>query len=178
MNLIGGKWVAGRGDMLDSINPANPSEVVASFSQCSPEDVDDAISAAVNAQPSWEALGIIERGSILREVADLMTLRREELAALMTKEQGKTYPEALGEVDGSAETIRYHAASSRNPIGKTYPSSFPGEHIEQVREAIGVVGVITPWNFPTQIPSWKIAPALLWGNSVVWKPASDIPAIS
>ena len=178
MNLIGGEWLAGRGDMLESTNPANPSEVVASLRQCSQADVDEAISAAVTAQPSWESLGIIRRGSILREVADLMTVRREELAALMTQEQGKTYPEALGEIDGSAETIRYHASSSRNPIGKTYPSSFPGEHIEQVREAIGVVGVITPWNFPTQIPSWKIAPALLWGNTVVWKPASDIPAIS
>ena len=178
MNLIGGEWLAGRGDMLESTNPANPSEVVASLRQCSQADVDEAISAAVTAQPSWESLGIIRRGSILREVADLMTVRREELAALMTQEQGKTYPEALGEIDGSAETIRYHAASSRNPIGKTYPSSFPGEHIEQVREAIGVVGVITPWNFPTQIPSWKIAPALLWGNTIVWKPASDIPAIS
>ncbi len=104
--------------MLESINPANPTEVVASFPQCSPADVDDAVSAAVTAQPSWEELGIIKRGSILREVADLMTVRREELAALMTQEQGKTYPEALGEIDGSAETIRYHAASSRNPMAK------------------------------------------------------------
>jgi aldehyde dehydrogenase (NAD+) len=177
-NLIGGNWRVGRGNLVESLNPASPSEVVASFPQCSQADVDDAVSAAVTAQHSWEATGIIKRGSILREVADLMIERREELASLMTQEQGKTYPEALGEIDGSAETIRYHASSSRNPIGKTYPSSFPGEHIEQVREAIGVVGVITPWNFPTQIPSWKIAPALLWGNTVVWKPASDIPAIS
>ena len=79
MNLIGGRWVAGRGDMLESINPANPSEVVASFPQCSPADVDDAVLAAVTAQHSWEALGIIKRGSILREVADLMTVRREDL---------------------------------------------------------------------------------------------------
>ena len=178
MNLIGGHWLAGRGEMLESVNPANPKEVVATVQQCSPADVDAAVLAAVTAQPSWEALGIIKRGLVLREVADLMTVRREELAALMTQEQGKTFSEALGEIDGSAETIRYHASSSRNPIGKTYPSSFPGEHIEQVRESIGVVGIITPWNFPTQIPSWKIAPALLWGNSVVWKPASDIPAIS
>ena len=94
MNLIGGQWRAGRGEMLESVNPANPKEVVASFPQCSPADVDDAVSAAVTAQPSWEALGIIKRGSILREVADLMTIRREELAALMTQEQGKTLPEA------------------------------------------------------------------------------------
>ena len=178
MNLIGGEWLEGRGQMLESVNPANPSEVIASFPQCSEEDVDKAVLAALSAQAGWEALGIIKRGTILREVAELMNQRRLELGELMTLEQGKTLPEALGEIDGSVETIRYHAASSRNPIGKTYPSSFPGEHIEQIRSAIGVIGVITPWNFPTQIPSWKIAPALLWGNSVVWKPASDIPAIS
>lgn len=177
-NLIGGSWSPGGGDTVTSLNPANPSDIVAKFSQCTEANVSSAVSAAVSAQASWEALGIIKRGVILREVAELMHQRREELAALMTREQGKTLPEALGEIDGSVETIRYHAASSRNPIGKTYPSSFPGEHIELVREALGVVGVITPWNFPTQIPAWKIAPALLWGNTVVWKPASDIPAIS
>lgn len=177
-NLIGGSWYPGGGDTVTSINPADPSDVVAKFSQCTEADITSAINAAVSAQISWESLGIIKRGVILREVAELMQQRREELGALMTREQGKTLPEALGEIDGSVETIRYHAASSRNPIGKTYPSSFPGEHIELVREALGVVGVITPWNFPTQIPAWKIAPALLWGNTVVWKPASDIPAIS
>ncbi len=104
--------------------------------------------------------------------------RREALAALMTREQGKTLAESLGEVDGSVETIRYHAAKGRDSNGRTFPSSFPGEHIETVRQALGVVAVITPWNFPTQIPAWKIAPALLWGNTVVWKPAGDIPAIS
>ena len=109
--------------MLESINPANPTEVVASFPQCSPADVDDAVSAAVTAQPSWEALGIIKRGSILREVADLMTVRREELAALMTQEQGKTYPEALGEIDGSAETIRYHAQLTLRPQCWIYPNT-------------------------------------------------------
>ena len=178
MNLIDGQWVKGRGSGHQSVSPANPDQVVASLTQCSQEDVTAAMAAASKAQAEWESIGIIRRGVILREVADLMSQRREELGALMTLEQGKTLPEALGEIDGSAETIRYHASSSRNPIGKTYPSSVPDEHIEVVREALGVVGVITPWNFPTQIPAWKIAPALLWGNTVVWKPASDIPAIS
>lgn len=178
MNLIGGHWLAGKGAALQSVSPANPDQVVATLTQCNEEDVKAAVAAASKAQAEWESLGIIRRGAILREVADLMHQRRDELGALMTLEQGKTLPEALVEIDGSAETIRYHAASSRNPIGKTYPSTVPDEHIEVVREALGVVGVITPWNFPTQIPAWKIAPALLWGNTVVWKPASDIPAIS
>lgn len=177
-SLIAGSWIDGGGDSLTSTNPADPTDVVAKLNQCDASDVTAAVAAAVNAQTEWETLGIIKRGMILRDVADLMQQRREELGALMTREQGKTLAEAIGEIDGSVETIRYHAASSRNPIGKTYPSSFPGEHIELVREALGVVGVITPWNFPTQIPAWKIAPALLWGNTVVWKPASDIPAIS
>ena len=177
-NLIGGTWKPGSGEHIQSVNPANPDDLVAELSQADNQDISRAIEEARMAQQEWWSLGIIKRGIILRSVADLLSERRQELAELMTREQGKTLAESLGEVDGSAETIRYHAASSRNPMGKTYPSSFPGEHIEQVRQALGVVGIITPWNFPTQIPSWKIAPALLWGNTVVWKPASDIPAIS
>lgn len=177
-NLIGGAWITGTGPKTQSHNPAKPTDVIADFNQASAQEISSAIEHAKKAQHDWEALGIIKRGMILRSVADLISDRRQELAELMTREQGKTLAESLGEIDGSAETIRYHAASSRNPLGKTYPSSFPGEHIEQVRQALGVVGIITPWNFPTQIPSWKIAPALLWGNTVVWKPASDIPAIS
>jgi acyl-CoA reductase-like NAD-dependent aldehyde dehydrogenase len=132
----------------------------------------------LRAQGEWEALGSIKRGAILRDAADLLAARREAVAELMTLDQGKTYGEALVEVDGSVETIRYHAAKGRDPIGRTFPSSFPGEHIETVRQALGTVGVITPWNFPTQIPAWKIAPALLHGNAVVWKPAGDVPAVS
>ena len=177
-HLIGGVFVPGSGDDALSVNPAAPDDTVARYHSASAADISQAISAAHAAQAEWEALGLIARGQILRQVAEVMTSRREELAALMTREQGKTYPESLGEVDGSIETIRYHAASSRNPLGRTYPSSVPGEHIEVVREALGVVGIVTPWNFPTQIPAWKIAPALLWGNAVVWKPASDVPAIS
>jgi aldehyde dehydrogenase (NAD+) len=177
-NLVGGAWIPGSGEVSKSLNPAKPDDVVAEFTQASSAEVETAIDRATDAQAEWESLGIIKRGMILRGVADLISERREQLAELMTREQGKTLAESLGEVDGSVETIRYHAASSRNPLGRTYPSSFPGEHIEQIRQALGVVGIITPWNFPTQIPSWKIAPALLWGNTVVWKPASDIPAIS
>ncbi|MBT4948958.1 MAG: aldehyde dehydrogenase family protein [Actinobacteria bacterium] len=177
-HLIGGEWVSGAGAEFTSCNPARPSEIVASFHGGTRDDLASAVSVALSAQGDWETKGSIARGVILRNVADLMEDRREVLAALMTREQGKTFPESLGEIDGSVETIRYHAAKGRDSNGRTFPSSFPGEHIETVRQALGVVAVITPWNFPTQIPAWKIAPALLWGNTVVWKPAGDIPAIS
>lgn len=177
-HLIGGVFLQGSGDETLSMNPAEPDDIVARYHSASVADISRAVETARAAQVEWASLGLIARGQILREVAEVMTSRREELARLMTREQGKTYPESLGEIDGSIETIRYHAASSRNPLGRTYPSSVPGEHIEVIREALGVVGIVTPWNFPTQIPAWKIAPALLWGNAVVWKPASDVPATS
>jgi aldehyde dehydrogenase (NAD+) len=177
-HLIGGNWVRGSGGELTSCNPARPSDLVATFNAGTRSDLELAVTVALAAQGNWETMGSIARGVILRKVADLMEDRREALAALMTREQGKTLAESLGEVDGSVETIRYHAAKGRDSNGRTFPSSFPGEHIETVRQALGVVAVITPWNFPTQIPAWKIAPALLWGNTVVWKPAGDIPAIS
>lgn len=176
--FIGGAWSKGSGSEATSTNPAKPDEIVSSFWQSSERDILAATESARLSQASWEGLGIIARGLVLRSVADVLQSRRLELAALMTREQGKTLAEAQGEIDGSIETIRYHAAASRNPIGQTFASSVPGEHIEVVRESLGVVAVITPWNFPTQIPAWKIAPALLWGNTVVWKPASDVPALS
>lgn len=177
-NLINGKWQVGQLDEHKSLNPAHPGEIVAHYRTSSEADLREAVDAAQSASARWESEGVLKRGLILRDVADLMQERQEELAELMTAEQGKTLAESRVEVAGSIETIRYHAASSRLPLGKTYPSSFPGETIHTTRQALGVVAVITPWNFPTQIPAWKIAPALLWGNSVVWKPASDVPAVS
>jgi acyl-CoA reductase-like NAD-dependent aldehyde dehydrogenase len=177
-NLINGKWQVGQLDEHKSLNPAHPGEILAHYRTSSEADIREAVAAAQSASARWESEGVLKRGLILRDVADLMQERQEELAELMTAEQGKTLAESRVEVAGSIETIRYHAASSRLPLGKTYPSSFPGETIHTTRQALGVVAVITPWNFPTQIPAWKIAPALLWGNSVVWKPASDVPAVS
>lgn len=177
-NLIGGEWCRGEGPTTESRNPARPDEVLARFEEASAADLIAAIAAANNAQPGWEDFGSVHRGRILFAAADIVRDRRDDLALLMTREQGKTLAEALIEVDGTSETIRYHASQGRSPSGQVFPSSHPGEHIETVRRAIGVVGVITPWNFPTQIPAWKIAPALLAGNAVVWKPAANIPAIS
>ena len=177
-HLIGGQWATGSGARVESRNPARPDDIVAQVNQATESDIAQAVAQARAAQTQWEATGTIARGRALRAVAELMQTRREALAALMTREQGKTLAESLVEVDGSIETIRYHAESARNPSGSTYPSSVPGEHIEVIRQALGVVAIVTPWNFPTQIPAWKIAPALLWGNTVVWKPASDVPAVS
>lgn len=177
-NLIDGKFQHGAGPEATSLNPADPSSVVAVYNKATSEDIENAVSAAHNSLDEWAAFGLIKRGLILRKVADLMVDRREELAKLMTLEQGKTLVEAQVEIDGSAETIRYHAEAARFAYGRTYVSSIPDERIEAVRQPLGVIAVVTPWNFPAQIPAWKIAPALLWGNAVIWKPASDVPALS
>lgn len=121
---------------------------------------------------------MLARGKVLRTAAQLLEARAEEIAALMTREQGKTLADSRGEVGASVETLYYHAGAARRPTGVTFPSANPDEVIRTVRRPVGTVGVITPWNFPLQIPVWKIAPALMWGNTVVWKPASDTPAMA
>lgn len=177
-NLIGGQLVEGSDSEAGSLNPANPSHTIANYKKANQKDIDSALAAAQSAQIEWAALGLIKRGWYLRQVADLMLARRLELAELMTIEQGKVLSEAQIEVDGTIETIRYHAESARFIYGRTYVSSVADERIETVKQPLGIVAIITPWNFPVQIPAWKIAPALLWGNTVVWKPASDVPALS
>ena len=177
-NLIAGKFQNGTGPEAKSLNPADPASVVAVYNKATAGDIDNAIAAARGSLDEWADLGLIKRGVILRKVAELMVERRQELAKLMTIEQGKTLAEAQVEIDGSAETIRYHADAARFMYGRTYVSSVPDERIETVRQPLGVIAIVTPWNFPAQIPAWKIAPALLWGNTVIWKPASDVPALS
>ncbi len=175
-HLIDGEWVSGRGTSASSTNPANPTETVASYDQAASEDLDEALTAATNAAPAWDKLGVLARGKILRTAARLVEERTEDLAVLMTREEGKILADARGELGGVVETLYYHAGAARRPNGVTYPSASPDEQIRSVRRPVGVVGVITPWNFPIQIPAWKIAPALMWGNTIVWKPASDTPA--
>jgi acyl-CoA reductase-like NAD-dependent aldehyde dehydrogenase len=175
-HLVGGEWLDGRGDERDSRDPARPDHVVARYRVAGGDLLKQAVAAAGDAQPAWAALGVIARGVVLRRAAVLLEERTEELAVLMCAEQGKTLGEARGEVALSAETLHYHAGQARSTDGATYPSSHPDEVIRTVRRPVGTIGVITPWNFPVQIPVWKIAPALLHGNSVVWKPASETPA--
>ncbi len=177
-HLIGGEWIDDGGGSLNSTNPAMPSAVVATYRPANSRLAATAMSAATDAQRKWAAVGLIERGRILRRAGELLDQRREAIAAVMTAEEGKTLPESLGEVDASVETLHYHAAQARSATGSTFASANADEWIRTVRVPVGTIGVITPWNFPVQIPVWKIAPALLWGNTVVWKPASETPAVS
>lgn len=178
-NLIAGEWVTGEGPAASSIDPANPQGIaVAEYSAATEAQVKAAVDAAVGAAKSWDQTGILARGQALRRAAELLSDRAESLADLMTREHGKTLADSRLEVAATVETLYYHAAAARRPDGATYPASHPDEVVRTVRRPIGPIAVITPWNFPLQIPAWKIAPALLWGNPVVWKPASDTPAVA
>lgn len=177
-SFINGNWVDGTGEAASSFNPAAPHEAVTAYHQAGSNDLAEALQAADSSAPGWDRLGILARGRILAGAGALIRERREEIAQLMTAEHGKTLAESRLEVDASADTFDYHAASARNPVGTEYPSSHPDERIVTVRRPLGVVAVITPWNFPLQIPAWKIAPALLYGNTVVWKSASNTPGVS
>lgn len=177
-HLVGGRWGPGEGEELTSTDPAQPDRVLGRYRPAGTDLLKQAVAAAHEAQVGWAALGIIARGAVLRRVGELLAQRTEEVAALMCAEEGKTLAEARGEVALSAETFSYQAGQARSADGATFPSSNPDELIRTVRRPLGVVAVITPWNFPVQIPVWKMAPALLHGNAVVWKPASETPAVS
>ncbi len=168
----------GDGPAADTSDPANPDEIVATYCTATDDLLEKAMLAAGDAAPAWDRAGILARGQVLRRAAEILTRRAEEVALLMTREQGKTLADSRGEVGATIETLHYHAGAARRPDGVTYPSSHPEEVVRTIRRPVGTVAVVTPWNFPLQIPAWKIAPALLWGNTVVWKPASDTPAMA
>ncbi|MGP5165130.1 aldehyde dehydrogenase family protein [Arthrobacter rhombi] len=174
--LINGQWVEGSGPAATSSNPALPEEAVAQYATATSADLDRALDAATAAAAGWDRLGIIARGNILRRAAEILGRRAEEVAQLMTREQGKVLGDSRGEVGATIETLYYNAGSARRSNAAVYPSANPDEVVRTIRRPLGCVAVITPWNFPLQIPAWKIAPALLWGNTIVWKTASDTPA--
>ena len=176
--LINGRWDSATGAEALSLNPADPQEVVARYATATAETLEAAIAASRAALADWDKVGIIGRGRVLRRAAQLLEERAEDIAVLMTREQGKTLADSRGEVGATVETLYYQAGSARRADGVTYPSGNADELVRTIRRPVGVVGVITPWNFPLQIPAWKIAPALLWGNTVVWKSASDTPAVA
>lgn len=164
--------------IIQSVNPAQLDETVGAVAADDAAAVGAAVERARAAQIGWRELGIIRRGRILRACADEVARRAEDLARLMTLEEGKTIGEARGELEGAVETMHYHAGHARDADGRTFPSSTPDELVRTLRVPVGVVAAITPWNFPVQIPAWKIAPALLWGNAVVWKPSTETPMLS
>jgi acyl-CoA reductase-like NAD-dependent aldehyde dehydrogenase len=176
-NFINGKWVdAKSGQTFENRNPANWDEVLGTFPKSGKEDVDEAVKAARSAFDAWRLTPAPKRGDILRKVGDLMVARKEELAHQMTQEMGKVLAETRGDVQEGIDTAYYAGTEGRRLFGHTVPSELPNKFNMALRVPIGVAGIVTPWNFPMAIPTWKIFPALLCGNTIVFKPASDTPA--
>jgi acyl-CoA reductase-like NAD-dependent aldehyde dehydrogenase len=176
-NLIGGEWVeSAGGKTFESRCPAN-GDLIGVFPRSSAEDVDRAVAVAKDAYESWRLVPAPKRGEILFRFGSLVTEHKEELAKLMAREMGKVLAEAGGDVQEAIDMSFYMAGEGRRLSGQTTPSELPDKFNMSVRQPIGVVGVITPWNFPIAIPSWKIVPALVCGNTVVFKPANDTPML-
>ncbi|GFO95981.1 aldehyde dehydrogenase [groundwater metagenome] len=176
--FINGKWVdSGTGETFDDINPAT-LETMAKLQKASIDDVSRAVESAEEAFDSWSGTPPPLRGKILFRAARMLEERKEELARLMTQEMGKILKEARGDVQEAIDITYYAAGEGRRLLGETTPSELPDKFCMTVRRPIGVVGLITPWNFPIAIPAWKIMPALICGNTIVFKPASDTPLLS
>ena len=173
-NFIGGKWVpADSGEVYEVTNPANPSEVLGTTPKSGAAETGRAIEAAAKALPGWKATLPSARGAILIEAADIIRSRADELAELMAREVGKPMSESQAEVARAEAIFRFYGSEGGRLYGTAPPSTRPGVQISSVREPMGVVALITPWNFPLAIPSWKMAPALICGNAIVIKPATD-----
>jgi aldehyde dehydrogenase (NAD+) len=175
-NLIGGEWMPSvSGQTFESTNPANTREVVGVFQRSVAEDVDAAVQAAKNAYEGWRLTPAPKRGEIIFRAAEILRQRKEQYARDMTREMGKVIAEARGDVQEAIDMMYFIAGEGRRLYGQTTPSEMPNKFQMSVRVPLGVCGLITPWNFPMAIPSWKILPAIILGNTVVIKPAEDAP---
>ncbi len=173
-NLINGSWTPGK-TTSPNTNPSDLSDVIGQYAQGDASDVDAAVAAATAAFPAWSVSGIQARHDALDKIGHEILARKEELGDLLAREEGKTRPEAIGEVARAGQIFKFFAGECLRLAGESLPSVRPGIGVEITREPIGVVGLITPWNFPIAIPAWKIAPALAFGNCVVIKPADLVP---
>lgn len=172
-NYINGEWRESKsGNLIDSINPAN-LEVVGSVQFSTIEEVTEAIDAAKRAKKEWRQLGQFNRGQILYKAAEALENNLQDVAETLTKEMGKTLPEAIGETQRGIAILKYYASEGARKEGDVIPASDKDALMFTKRAPLGVVGIITPWNFPVAIPIWKIAPALVYGNTIVFKPASE-----
>src|SRR5438094_6411747 len=176
-NYINGEW-AGGAKTFENRNPANTDDVVGLFAKGTAQDVADAAAAAAAAFPAWSAMPAPARGNLLFKAADILDRKFDQLGSDMTREEGKTLPEAKGEVRRAINILRYFAGEGSRMPGMVVPSERDRVHMFAIRKPIGVVGLVTPWNFPSAIPAWKLAPALICGNTVVLKPASAAPLSS
>ena len=178
LNHIGGRWVPARtGRTFANLNPAN-GEVLGEFPASGPEDVSDAVEAAALAYPAWRLTPAPRRAEIVFRAGEIIRARKTDLARAMTREMGKVLAEAGGDVQEGIDMAFHAAGEGRRMHGVTTPSEMPDKWAMSVRVPIGVVGVITPWNFPFAIPTWKLFPALVAGNTAVFKPATDTPELA
>ena len=176
MNYIAGRWVPSRsGTLFENRNPADQADLIGSFQESTPEDAADAVAAASHAFPSWRLVPAPRRAEILFRAAQLIAARKEDYAREMTREMGKVVEETRGDVQEAIDMTYFMAGEGRRLYGQTVPSELRDKFAMSVRQPVGVCSVITPWNFPMAIPSWKIIPALVCGNTVVFKPASLTP---
>ncbi|HLO27527.1 MAG TPA: aldehyde dehydrogenase family protein [Anaerolineales bacterium] len=175
-NYINGKWVEGR-NRFQTINPAN-EELVAEIAQAEATDVESAVNAAAQAFQSWRLMPAPLRGELLFKIGDILKQKKEELARLLTQDMGKVISEARGDVQEAIDMAYYMGGEGRRLLGYTAPVEMPNKFGMAVRDPAGIVGLITPWNFPIAVPSWKIFPALVAGNTIIWKPSPETPAIS
>jgi aldehyde dehydrogenase (NAD+) len=173
-NYIAGEWVEGAG-VSSNVNPSNTADVIGDYAQADSAQVATAVAAARAAFPAYSRTTPQERHDWLSKVATEILARKEELGRLLSREEGKTLPEGIGEVTRAAQIFDFFAGEVLRIAGEKFASVRPGVDIEVTREPVGVVGVIAPWNFPIAIPAWKIAPALAYGNTVVFKPAELVP---
>jgi acyl-CoA reductase-like NAD-dependent aldehyde dehydrogenase len=174
-HFIGGKEVSAA-TPLESINPSNTAEVVATFPEGTAEDVNAAVEAATKAQPAWAMASPELRSDVLDKAGSLIIERKDAIGKLLAREEGKTLPEAMGETVRAGRILKYFAGEALRRHGQNMESTRPGIEVQTYREAVGVFGLITPWNFPIAIPAWKLAPAIAFGNTVVLKPANPTPA--
>ncbi|MEO8154400.1 MAG: aldehyde dehydrogenase family protein [Rhizobacter sp.] len=173
-NLIGGEWKQGSA-YAPNLNPSNLADTIAQYTQGDASHVEAAVAAATAAFPKWSTSGIQARCDALDMIGSEILARKEELGTLLAREEGKTKPEGIGEATRAGHIFKFFAGECLRLSGESLPSVRPGVGVEITREPIGVVGLITPWNFPIAIPAWKIAPALAFGNCVVMKPADLVP---
>ncbi|MCG7393800.1 aldehyde dehydrogenase family protein [Microvirga sp. ACRRW] len=173
-NYIAGEWVAAS-EASPNLNPSNTNDVIGDFARASTAEAQAAIDAAHDAFPAWSRSSIQQRHDILKAVGDEILARKDELGRLLSREEGKTLPEGIGEVTRAGQIFHFFAGECLRMAGEKLPSVRPAIDVEITREPVGVVGLITPWNFPIAIPAWKIAPALAYGNTVVFKPAELVP---
>src|SRR5919107_196479 len=175
-NYIDGKWLpAQTGQVIENRNPANRKDLVGLFPASDHHDVNTAVAAAKKAFAHWRLVPAPKRGELLYRVGELLRAHKEEIARIMTREMGKVLKETRGDVQEGIDTAFYVAGEGRRLFGETTPSELPDKFAMSLRMPVGVCALITPWNFPMAIPTWKLFPALLCGNTVILKPAEDTP---